>query len=180
MLKITVPEGEYWDETKEQFINIKECVLTLEHSLVSIAKWESKWGKPFLSKESKTTEEVVDYIRCMTITQNVNPDIYSCLTPENYREINTYIESPMSATTINERGPRGGNGEMITSELIYYWMVAFRIPFECQKWHINRLLTLIRICNIKNQPPKKMSQKAIMSRNDVLNRARRQRLKTKG
>lgn len=180
MLKITVPECERWDEINEVFVYTKECTLTMEHSLVSISKWESKWQKPFLTKEEKTVDEVEDYIKCMTITQNVNPDVYKCLTAENYKTINDYIENPMSATTFKEIGAKGGNGEMITSELVYYWMVAFRIPFECQKWHINRLLTLIRICNIKNQPSKKMSQKAIMSRNDALNRARRKRLKTKG
>lgn len=183
MLRITIPATELWDENKEEFITIKEQTLQLEHSLVSLSKWESKWCKPFLSKDIKTEEETLDYIRCMTITQNVDPNVYNFI-PNNIREeIKEYIEAPMTATWFNDdkNGKGGkGNSEQITSELVYYWMIAQNIPFECEKWHLNRLLTLIKVCNVKNQPPKKMSKKALMSRNAALNAARRKQLNTKG
>ena len=183
MLRITIPATELWDENKEEFITIKEQTLQLEHSLVSLSKWESKWCKPFLSKDIKTEEETLDYIRCMTITQNVDPDVYNFI-PNNIREeIKEYIEAPMTATWFNDdkNGKGGkGNSEQITSELVYYWMIAQNIPFECEKWHLNRLLTLIKVCNVKNQPPKKMGKKALMSRNAALNAARRKQLNTKG
>ena len=180
MLKITVPSSEQWDESKQEFVYTKECTLELEHSLVSLSKWESKWCKPFNSKTDKTYEETIDYIRCMTLNSNVDPSVYSCLTNENINEINSYIEAPMTATWFS-KGPKGApNSEQITAELIYYWMIALGIPFECQKWHLNRLLTLIKVCNIKNQPPKKMSKREIMSQNAALNAARRKQLNTKG
>lgn len=180
MLQITIPAVELWDESKEEFINSKEQTLQLEHSLVSLSKWESKWCKPFLSKEEMSREEVIDYIKCMTLTPNVGDEVYQYLTDENVSEINKYIDAPMTATWFNEDKNKRPNREQITSEIIYYWMIALNIPFECQEWHLNRLLTLIRVCNIKNQPPKKMSNQAIMSRNAALNAARRQQLHTKG
>ena len=180
MLRITIPAIELWDENKEEFINTKEQTLQLEHSLVSLSKWESKWNKPFLSKDTKTEEEELDYIKCMTITQNVDPNVYKFI-PLNIREeIKEYINAPMTATWFSEDKNTKSNSEQITSELIYYWMVAQNIPFECEKWHLNRLITLIKICNIKSQPPKKMGKKAIMSRNAALNAARRKQLNTKG
>ena len=180
MLRITIPATELWDENKEEFINTKEQTLQLEHSLVSLSKWESKWNKPFLSKDTKTEEEELDYIKCMTITQNVDPNVYQFI-PLNVREeIKEYINAPMSATWFSEDKNTKSSSEQITSELIYYWMVAQNIPFECEKWHLNRLITLIKICNIKSQPPKKMGKKAIMNRNAALNAARRKQLNTKG
>ena len=180
MLRITIPAIELWDENKEEFINTKEQTLQLEHSLVSLSKWESKWNKPFLSKDTKTEEEELDYIKCMTITQNVDPNVYKFI-PLNVREeIKEYINAPMSATWFSEDKNTKSSSEQITSELIYYWMVAQNIPFECEKWHLNRLITLIKICNIKSQPPKKMGKKAIMSHNAALNAARRKQLNTKG
>lgn len=175
MLRITIPSQELYDEKNNKIVTTKETTLQLEHSLVSISKWEAKWRKPFISpngENNKTTEETIDYIKCMTITQNVDPKIYNYLTVENIKEINSYIESPMTATTIKDT-PGGTKKENITSELIYYWMVASEIPFECEKWHLNRLLTLIRICSIKNQPAKKMSKNEILSRNAKVNAARR-------
>jgi hypothetical protein len=181
MLQITIPAGDMWDEEKEEFITLRsDQKLQLEHSLVSLSKWESKWCKPFLKKENKTTEETIDYVRCMTVTQNVDPKVYLFLTNKNYKEINDYVDSPMTATWFTEDKKGKPNREQITSELIYYWMIALNIPFECQKWHLNRLLTLIRVCNVKNQPPKKMSKRDIMSHNRALNAARRKRLNTKG
>lgn len=180
MLEITIPAVELWDEVSQEFITSKEQTLKMEHSLVSISKWESKWCKPFISKEAKTIEETIDYAKCMTITQNVSDDVYRFLTDENIKQINEYIEAPMTATWFTEDKRGSKSGEQVTSELIYYWMIALNIPSEYQKWHLNRLLTLIRVCNIKNQPAKKMSRKEIASRNAALNAARRKQLNTKG
>ena len=180
MLQIVIPGQEFWDEQKQEFINTKEQVLQLEHSLISLSKWEAKWCKVFLSKQEKTQEETIDYIKCMTITPNVDPEVYNHLTRENINEIEDYIAAPMTATYFSSDNAGKSSREQVTSELIYYWMIALNIPFECQKWHLNRLLTLIKVCNIKNQPPKKMSKREIMSRNAALNAARRQQLKTKG
>lgn len=180
MLQIKIPAVEYWDEKKEMFItNNHEQVLQLEHSLVSISKWESKWKKPFLGKEEKTLEETLDYIKCMTITQNVQDETFTRLTVDNISAINNYISDSMTATTFSDN-KYGTSRETITSELVYYWMISLNIPMECQKWHINRLLTLIRICNVKNTPPKKMSKREIANKYASLNAARRQQLGSKG
>lgn len=180
MLKITVPAAEFWDEIHEEFIYKKEQTLQLEYSLVSLSKWESKWNKAFLGKQEKTDEEILDYVRCMTLTQNVDPEVYTRLSAANYLEINAYIEAPMTATYFSEDKQAKGNREVVTSELIYYWMISYNIPVEFQKWHLNRLLTLIRVCNIKNSPPKKRSKRELMRRNAALNAARRSRLGSKG
>jgi hypothetical protein len=185
MLQITIPEAvvEEFDERTNEFVYTtvcKEQTLQLEHSLVSLSKWESKWCKSFLSKNKKTDEELIDYIKCMTITQNVNPEVYQHLTPENFKQIDAYIAAPMTATVFSEDKSSKGSREVVTSELVYYWMIALNIPFECQKWHLNRLLTLIRVCNIKNAPPKKRSKHDIMRGNAALNAARRKQLNTRG
>ena len=180
MLRIAIPAGEQWDEINQSFVYTKEHVLQLEHSLVSLSKWESKWCKPFLSKQEKTLEEIIDYIKCMTLTQHVDPTVYNLMTSKNVNEINDYIAAPMTATYFYDDKTSKGSREQVTSELIYYWMIALNIPFECQKWHLNRLLTLIRVCNVKNQPPKKMSKRSIMSRNSALNAARRKQFNTTG
>lgn len=180
MLEITIPEHELYNEATNEFLTVKSQTIKLEHSLVSISKWESKWKKPFLDQKKKTREETIDYIRCMTITQNVDPLVYSALSSDNINAVAKYIEDSQTATWFTEDHKPKGQREVTTSELIYYWMVAFNIPMECQKWHLSRLLTLIRICNIKNQKPKKMGKKAIMSDNRALNAARRARLNSKG
>lgn len=180
MLRITVPDREYWDERKQEFVNIKGGELKLEHSLVSIAKWESKWCKSFLNTNEKTDEETIDYIRCMALTQNVDPNIYNNLSNKNIEDIKNYINAPMTATVFYNTENSSSNREVVTAELIYYWMIAYNIPFECQKWHINRLLTLVRVCGIKNNPPKKMSRGEIMRRNAALNEQRRKQMNTKG
>ena len=180
MLTLVISGNEYWDARKEEFITPKSCTLVLEHSLVSLSKWESKWCKPFLSKEDKTEEEIVDYVRFMTLTRNVDPDVYKHLTQQHFKQIEDYINAPMTATwfTGEKKGPR--SKEQVTAEIIYYWMIVHNIPFECQKWHLNRLLTLVKVCNLKNQSPKKMSRREILSQNAALNAARRKRLGTRG
>lgn len=180
MLTLTIPAKELWDESKSEFIYTKEQTLHLEHSLVSLSKWESKWNKAFLSNRDKTDEEILDYIKCMTLTPNVSPDMYRYLTRDNFVEINDYIAAPMTATVFSDEKTSKASREIVTAELIYYWMIALNIPFECQHWHLNRLLTLIKVCNIKNAPPKKRSKREIMSRNAALNAARRKQLNTSG
>lgn len=180
MLDITIPKSEYFDNIKNEFIATKEQSLQLEHSLVSIAKWEAKWNKPFLSSAQKTTEETYDYIRCMTLTQNVDSTVYKNIPSDLLDTIKNYIEKPMTATTFNDKNTANNKKEIITAELIYYWMISLNIPFECQKWHLNKLLTLIRVCNIKNTPPKKMTKQEIFNRNKMLNAERKRTLQTKG
>ena len=179
MLQITIPAmNDLWDERNQQFLSIKETTIQLEHSLLSISKWESKWNKSFINTKDKTEDELIDYIKCMTITKNVDPNIYVCLTAENIQEIVNYINAPMTATIIRDTGK--SNHEIVTSELIYYWMISLNIPVKFEKWHLNRLITLIRVCSIKNQPAKKMSRGEIMQRNAALNAARKKRWNTKG
>jgi len=180
MLIITIPGGELFNDQTQEFLTVKEQTLQLEHSLVSLSKWESKWQKSFLHSREKTFEETIDYIKCMTITQNVDPIIYNRLTTSNIEQINNYISAPMTATTFSNIQNTTRSNEIITAELIYYWMISLNIPMECQKWHLNRLLTLIRVCNIKSTPPKKMKRREIMSRNAALNAARRKQLNSKG
>lgn len=182
MLRLTVPAVEYFDETKQEFVLTKEYELHLEHSLVSLSKWESKWCKPFLSKRDLTREETIDYVRCMTIN-NVGSVDYKLLPQTTIDEILKYIEAPMTATTLTQKDKGKINKEVITAEIVYYWMIAFNIPVEFQKWHLNRLLTLINVCNIKNQPQKKMTPKEIKAQQaqmKALNDKRRAELNTKG
>lgn len=180
MLQVTIPASEYFDEKTGEFNSIRETTLQLEHSLVSVSKWESKWRKPFLGQAEKTAEECIDYVRCMTITQHVDPTVYQFLTQKNFQEINAYIEAPMTATTFSERENKRFSREVVTAEIIYYWMVALNIPFECQKWHLNKLIALVRVCNIKNTPQKKMSRREVTERNRALNEARRKKLRSSG
>ena len=180
MLQIIIPGDEKWDEGKEQFVYTKDYVLSLEHSLISLSKWESKWHKPFLSNKGMSYEESIDYIRCMTLTQNVPPDVYARITDQNMDEVSNYIEESMTATWFGDNANHKKNTEIITSEVIYYWMFSLNIPLECQKWHLNRLLTLIRVCNEKNAPRKKKSREEIISEQAALNKARREKLKSKG
>lgn len=180
MLQLIIPALEKYDESTNEFIATKEQVLQVEHSLVSISKWESKWGKPFLAKEAKTSEETIDYIRCMTISQNIPQEVYGSITNENVMDVSKYIDASMSATWFTEDNKKSTSKEIITSEIIYYWMITYNIPFECQKWHLNRLLTLIRVCDRKNAPNKKMSTSEIMARNKELNEARRRQSNSNG
>lgn len=178
MLSLDIPDLEVWDEDAERFVTVRRRTIQLEHSLISLKKWESKHKKPFLGKDH-TPEELIDYIRCMTIASDVSPvvyDSYISRSEEALREIEAYIEDPMTATTFaaDQAGSRyNPSRSVVTSEIIYYWMVTFNIPFECQRWHLNSLLTLIRVCAIKNAPRKKMSRREVMERNRLLNEQRR-------
>ena len=184
MLHITTPAVDLWDEEKQEFDIVKEHTLCLEHSLVSLSKWESKWHKPFLTKDTKTHDETVDYIRCMTITQNVDPNVYKYIPDDIIQQVYSYIDDPMTATWFSDQKKKTTNrinNEQVTSELVYYWMTKLNIPFECQKWHLNRLLTLIQVCNVKeNQPNQKMGQREILRNQAALNAARKKKLNTKG
>lgn len=179
MLKIILPEVEKFNEETSEFIYSPSIELQLEHSLISISKWESKWEKSFLATQDKTTEETLDYIRCMS-NEDIPFDTIKNLSARNITDINNYINSPMTATKFFEDNKTGGSRETVTAELIYYWMITLNIPMECQYWHLNRLLTLIRVCNVKNSPPKKMSKQEILSRNAAINAARKKQLNTKG
>ena len=180
MLEITIPAIDLYDETREEFVKAKEQTLRLEHSLVSLSKWEAKWHKPFLGREEKTDEESLDYFRCMTITQNVDPLVYFGITKENIKAINAYLEDPMTATTLKKLPGGKGSREIATSEVIYYWMFSLDIPIECEKWNLNRLFTQIEVCNRKNAPAKKMSKKDEYSQRAALNASRKQQLGTRG
>ena len=181
MLKIIVKGGEIFNEDTFEVTQVKDTVLQLEHSLISLARWESKWHKPFLEDmDKRTPEENLDYIRCMTISQNVDPEVYSCLSPENMLEIKNYMDDTMTASWFNETKNPKTKQKAVTAELIYYWMISLQIPFECEKWHLNRLLTLIRVCNIENSPKKKMRKGDIFKQNRALNEARRKSMGTKG
>ena len=180
MLTILVPETELYDEKKNEFIQIKEQTLVLEHSLVSIAKWESKWKKSYLSSVNKSYDETIDYIKCMTITKNVNPLIYKSLNKEALSAIEKYINDPMTATYFYDKDERPSGPNIVTAEVVYYWMIALNIPMECQKWHFNRLITLIKVCNIKSNPGKKMSRREIITRNQALNEERKRKYNTRG
>lgn len=179
MLSIELEGTEWFDEESGQFITVPPQTIQLEHSLVSISKWESKWHKPFLHTQDKTDGEVLDYICCMSPDDSMDFRTALSLSKENVEQIVSYIENPMTATTFYEPDARPSR-EIITSEIIYYWMVTLGIPFECQHWHLNRLLTLIKVISLKNEPEKKMSQREINARNKALNEARRKKLNTKG
>lgn len=188
MLELEVKAREVYNEETQEFSSTKGGVIHLEHSLISVSKWEAKWHKPFIQNSNNMSrDEILDYIKFMTIsTKPIDDSMYECLSEENVKEILAYIQNPMTATWFKEdKTPGSRSREIITSELIYYWMVALQIPFECQKWHLNRLLTLIRVCNVKNEEANpnnkhKMSKSALMSRNAALNAQRKAKLHTKG
>lgn len=181
-ITIRIPDTELWDPLKEEFVHVKEQTILMEHSLLSVDKWESKWKKSYLSSEDKSALEVMDYLRCMTITKNVNPYVYYAIPADELQRIKAYISDPMTATTFTDResGKRGRKREVITSEIIYWQMTQLNIPMEWEKRHLNKLLTLIRVGAIKSQPQKKMSNREITKQNSALNAARRAKHHTKG
>ena len=180
MLKIIVPGTEMFDDSTQEFTTVDDVTLELEHSLVSLSKWESIHEIPFLGKEEKTTAQIVSYIKCMTLTPDVPDEVYQNLSNQNFDAVSEYIDAKMTATWFNEAPGAPKSREVITAELIYHWMVVFQIPFECQYWHLNRLFTLIRVCNIKQSKPEKMSRSEIAARNRELNEQRRKQLGTRG
>lgn len=179
MLTITVGATDVFDDDTDTFGKQGGVELQLEHSLVSLSKWEAIHEKPFLDKKEKTKEEVLSYIECMLLDENTPAEILENLSNETFLQINEYIERKMTATWFSEQGG-GPNREIITSELVYYWMTAYQIPFECQHWHLNRLFTLIRICGLKQEKPKKMTPGEVARRNRELNAQRKAQLGTKG
>lgn len=187
MLKIFIPDSQTYDEDREEFVSVKATTLQLEHSLLSIKKWESKWHEPFLEKKDKTSEQLIDYIQCMTINQNIDPNVYLFITDEQIKEICDYMEDPMTATWFSsDKEPTSPTnnrirGRIITAELIYYWMIKLGIPVEFQKWHISQLITLIRVINAEEAPKgKTMSKKELYEKYDRINAANRARFHTRG
>lgn len=181
MLEIRIDGKEFWNQEKEEFVNTRGITLRLEHSLISISKWEAKYKRPFLSDGPKTLQETYDYIAFMSLDRNVSMTELEGITEEDYKKILDYIHDPMTATKISNNAKNKPNSNhVLTSEEIYYDMTALNIPFECEKWHLNRLLTLIKIASIKNEPPKKMSKGEIYRQNAELNRARRAKYHSKG
>lgn len=182
MLKIVVPEREIFVQKTNEFIRTNPQVLNLEHSLISLSKWESKWHVHFIGNKKITNEQMIDYIRCMTINTNVDNNVYSVLNKKDMKDISEYINDPMTATTVNDRRKPGSapSREITTSEVLYYQMIQFGIPFECEKWHLNRLLMLIKVCAAYSSPKKNMSKSAIARQYSQLNNARRAAMHTKG
>jgi hypothetical protein len=180
MLELIVGGSEMYDDPSQEFTTQGGVRLQLEHSLLSLSKWESITEKPFLGKGGKTVEEVFLYVKCMAIDPEIPPEIFQQLDSHHYRIINEYIERRMTATWFADAPGAPQTRDVITSELIYYWMTVFNIPFSCEKWNLNRLFTLIRVCNIKQSKPKKMSRTEIAQRNRELNARRKAELGTKG
>lgn len=180
MLKILIPSNEFFDEENQMFITTDEVVLELEHSLVSLSKWESIWKKPFIDGGDKTAEETLSYIKFMTLTPNVPEDVYTRMTEDNLKAIRDYIEDPMTATWFNENGPQKSSSKKLTNELIYYWMSVANIPMECQYWHLNRLFTQIRVYSAENAPAKKMSRTEMAEQRRALNAKRRAQMGSSG
>lgn len=179
MLIIEVSLIDGYDEVTNEFKACESFTLQLEHSLASLSKWESFFEKPFLSSEEKTPEEILWYISAMTLTLNVPPMVFEKFSDQNLSQINEYINAKMTATWFNLENQEPSK-EIITAEIIYYWMISFGIPFECQDWHLNKLLTLIKVCNAKAAPEKELSKAEITSRNRELNARRRAEMKTSG
>jgi len=179
MLQIELPV-ELWDEGKQEFVYLPGQTLELEHSLASLSKWESKTNKPFLSEETKTYEESLEYLKCMMLTPGVTDDVYEYLMRHKLSVIDEYINSSMTATILPKNNGRRGRPEIITAEVIDYWMIAMQIPSDYRHWHLNKLITLIGVCNVKNSPAKKRSSDEILRDQMALNAERCKKLNSKG
>lgn len=182
MLVITVNGEELYDERIQEFVSTEDVVLRLEHSLVSLSKWESKFCKPFLGPEKKSREEVLEYIKAMVVGEDIPDEVFSRLGHKNIEKINEYISAENSATTFVETPQQKARGrsEIITAELIYFWMISYTVPMECENWHLNRLFALLKVCNIKNSKEKPMSAHEVAKRNRDINAQRREKLGTSG
>ena len=180
MLTLKVAQTEYFDDDKQEFVKVGGFTLELEHSLVSLSKWESKFEKPFLDNKPKTNEEALAYIECMIISPEYPENILDYITQDHVHEINAYIDAKMSATWFNDKGPQRRSSEQITSELVYFWMLSYQIPNECENWHLNRLFNLIKICSIKNAKPKKVGKSEQLKQQRDLNAQRRAAMGTSG
>lgn len=179
MYSFTIPKREFWDEENQVFVYTDEYKISIEHSLASVAEWEAKYKKPFLNTE-RTLSETVDYIRMMSVTTGIPDTAYAYITPDNIRDIEEYMNDSHTATWFAKEDGTSQNREVITAEIIYYWMIAQQVPMECQHWHLQRLITLIRVCSEKNKPQKKMSRHDLIQRNRALNEARRKKLNSRG
>lgn len=180
MLSITVPLTEGFNEATGEFVTMQSFDLQLEHSLVSLSKWESEFEKPFLGNDDKTSAETLAYIKAMVLSPEVSAEVFQHLSKENVQAINKYINATQTATTFKEIGPKRPTRDIITAEIIYYWMVALNIPLECERWHLNRLLTLIKVVNLKNQPKRKMGRREMIQHQRSLNAQRREAMGTRG
>lgn len=180
MLELVVPGVEFYDERTNTFLLTDDTTIVMEHSLLSISKWESKYHRSFMNDGPKNEEEIAYYFRCMTINKNVDPCIFSAIRGDLRQQVFEYMNDKMTATTFSDRDDKKRNREIITSEVIYSWMVSLNIPFECEKWHINRLMVLVKKCSLDNAGDNKMSRKDILTQNRILNEARRKSLGTKG
>lgn len=181
MLLVSIKGQRLWDERKEEFITLSPAVFEIEHSLVAVKKWESIYKKPFFGKEEKSPEDILNYIRCMTVTKNVDQSVYNYIPMENLKQILEYIGDSMTATWFSKQTEqKTGKKEIITSEIIYYWMITLQIPLECENWHLNQLFTLIRVFAVKNGKDTKMSKKDAANYREMINAANRKKFKSKG
>lgn len=181
MLQITLPSGRFFDEETEDFVVFPQVTLKLEHSLISIHKWESKWHKSYLNNQNPSIEEQLDYIRCMSLDPNFDITVFGRMKSNDFAKIREYISSPMTATVIHrKKDQRNASDQFVTAELIYYWMIQFGIPFECNKWHLNQLLTLIEICSIKQNTGNKMNKRDAALMRAAANESRRKKLGSRG
>lgn len=180
MLELKIPQRQFFDQQMQSFIVVPSCVLQLQHSLISLSKWQAKWNKPFMNNQGHDWKQIIDYIRFMTVNKNVDPNVYLSITPNMYQPIAKYIQAPMTATTFRQKPGVGHGRQIITAQIIYFWMIQNDIPFECQKWHLNRLLTLIRVCGQMNSSGKKMGKNNVAKQNRQLNAARRARTNSRG
>lgn len=182
MLEVIIPEDEFYDQSTNKFITIPSCKIVIEHSLISVAKWESKWHMPYLSDSPRSPIQELDYIKCMIIGSIPNDLTLKTLSAENIKLIRDYINNPMTATTFQKNSKSTGRGkkENTTAETIYAHMFAHSIPIDCQKWHLNRLLTLLRVCDLKNSPRDKMTKKQTAMWNAEQNALRKAKYNTRG
>lgn len=186
MYELKVKGGELYNNLTKEFIYVKPHTLIIEHSLISLHAWEAIWHIPFLGDQKLNYEQIVSYIKCMTLNHDVDPNIYLFITDENIKEVNAYIDNPMTATWFGDglgtsKKKKKRAGRIVTAELLYYYMLSLNIPFECRKWHLNQLITLIKVCNEENETPnKKVSKRDFIKRRDEINEMRKKQLHTTG